>query len=105
MKYPNEWCLTAIENNLWLSELFFCSVEESFATGNPFYPIFNLRNIHEPCSSWFDCYESNPLTQMALNQADIVEKFGVNLTMEGSMLYYSWQWTDYNTWTGYLIES
>lgn len=42
---------------------------------------------------------------MALNQADIVEKFGVNLTMEGSMLYDSWQWTDYNTWTGYLIES
>lgn len=105
MKYPNEWCLSAIEQELWFSKLITCSVEESFATGNPFYPIFNIRNIHESCKSWFDCYENNPLTNMALNQPDIVEKFGANMTMVGSLLYDSWQWSDCSAWAGYLIES
>ena len=105
MSYPNEWCLSAIEEELWFSKLLTCSVEESFATGNPFYPIFNIRNIHKPCKSWFDCYENNPLTSMALNQADIVKKFGANMTMVGSLFFDQWQWSDCNSWNGYLIES
>lgn len=105
MKYPNEFCLSAIEQELHYSKVLTCAVEESFATGNPFYPIFNIRNIHEKCQSWFDCYINNPLTSMALNQADIVGKFGANLTMTGSILYDSWTWNDCNSWTGYLIQS
>lgn len=105
MNYPNEFCLSALKQELKFSSMIYCSIEESFATGNPFYPIFNLRNIHEDCKSWFDCYENNPLTSMALNQADIIEKFGANLTMVGSLWYDSWTWNDCNSWNGYLIES
>jgi hypothetical protein len=90
MEYPFEFCQSAIEvGSIW-QELMYCAIEESFATGNPFYPLFNIRNIEQECTSWFDCYKNNDLTNMALNQPDIADLFGVNFTMEGSALYSAW---------------
>lgn len=45
MTYPFEYCQAAIEIGSVLQETIWCAVEESFATGNPFYPLFNIRNI------------------------------------------------------------
>ena len=105
MTYPFEWCKTAIELGSVLQEIVYCAIEESFATGNPLYPLFNIRNIEQECTSWFDCYQNNDLTNMALNQADIIELFGANLTMEGSLLYSAWAWADCNSYSGYLQQS
>jgi hypothetical protein len=67
MEYPGTWCQNAIkEDKPWMA-LAWCSVYDSYATGNPFYPLFNIRNIGQECKGWFDCYLNDPLVQMALN--------------------------------------
>jgi carboxypeptidase C (cathepsin A) len=97
MKYPGQWCSDAIDKNQpWMS-LIFCSIYDSYATGNPFYPLFNTRNIKEECGGWFNCHKNDPLTQMAMNQEDFVEKFGANTTYTDMQ---NWIWTDCNLWDG-----
>lgn len=102
MKYPLEWCQKFINDDKpWLA-MIACSIYDSYATGNPFYPLFNIRNIKEECTGWFDCYTNDPLTQMGLNQPDIVELLGANLTFTGQQ---NWIWTDCNSWDGIQIKS
>jgi hypothetical protein len=56
MQYPGDLCKKAIENDKPWMKLAWCSIYESMATGNPFYPLFDIRNIKQECNGWFDCY-------------------------------------------------
>lgn len=67
MQFPGQWCASSIDNNKPWYSLVFCSIYDSYATGNPFYPLFNIRNIKEECEGWFNCQKNDPLVQMAMN--------------------------------------
>ena len=101
MKWPGQWCSEAIDSNTPWVALALCSIYDSYSTGNPFYPLFNIRNIAEECTGWFDCQTNDPLTQMAMNQETFVELFGANLTMNEQQ---NWIWTDCNKLDGLYIS-
>lgn len=102
MQYPGQWCANAIDNNQPWYSLVLCSIYDSYATGNPFYPLFDIRNIKEECGGWFDCHKNDPLLQMAMNQETFVEIFGANLTLNDQQ---KWIWTDCNSWDGILMHN
>lgn len=102
MQYPGDLCKHAIENDKPWMKLAWCSIYESMATGNPFYPLFDIRNIKQECNGWFDCYQNGELAQMAMNEADIVELIGANMTYNDLQ---TWLWSDCNAWDGTLIKN
>jgi len=102
MQFPGNWCNYTIENDMPWLKLAACSVYDSYATGNPLYPLFDLRNIDQECNGWFDCYQNNALTNMAMNQADILEVLGANLTYTNES---NWMWSDCNTMDSYQVKT
>jgi len=45
-----------------------CALVQSLATGNPIYPIFDLRNIKQDCPGWLDCKETDTLLDTMMNE-------------------------------------
>lgn len=48
-------CKPAVSQKSVLETAIICGITESVATGNPVYPMFDLRNIKEECKGWFTC--------------------------------------------------
>jgi len=67
MQFPGNWCNYTIENDMPWLKVASCSIFDAYATGNPFYPLFDIRNINQECYGWFTCYQNDALTKMAMN--------------------------------------
>lgn len=55
----SDWCRSAIESKDYFYEVIACGISESFATGNPIWPIFDLRNFKKSCENWFTCFKND----------------------------------------------
>lgn len=102
MEYPIKWCEDAIQEHKGWWKYVSCGIADSFATGNPIYPLMDYRNIKKECSNWFTCWANDELTQTVMNQNDLIEKLQVNLT-SGS-LWGNWIWTDCNLMDGFKVQ-
>lgn len=80
-----------------------CWIAESIATGNPVYPMFDLRNIRRECKGWFTCQKNEGFYEWAMNQAEVLKLFKVNTDRNGSVRW-TWKWTDCNPWQGFEIK-
>ena len=102
MSVTSDWCRDAIESGSYWYEMLACGINESFATGNPLYPIFDIRNFKKQCKNWFNCIYNDKLQQVSMNQLQILDALEANRT---SGHWAPWSWTDCNIWSGYLIRS
>jgi hypothetical protein len=70
-------CKTAVESKDYFWQSSVCGVFDSFVTGNPFYPLFDIRNIQNKCMMWFTCEEYSEDVKLLYNQVDVKLKLGV----------------------------
>lgn len=76
---------------------------ETIATGNPFYPMFDLRNIKKECKGWFVCQKNKGFHRFAMNQAEVVKLFRANRKRSSGM-WSRWRWTECNPTDGWNIK-
>lgn len=55
MSVTSDWCRQAVESGKYWYEMLACGINESFATGNPIWPTFDVRNFKKQCMNWFTC--------------------------------------------------
>lgn len=102
-QYPQEYlCKSAVGQKSVLETAIICGITESVATGNPIYPMFDLRNIKRECKGWFTCQKSNGFTRMAMNQAEVLKLFRANRNRTSVRGH--WRWTECNPRDGWTIK-
>ena len=92
MSQLDKLCKEAISSHTIWEEILICGISDSIVTGNPFFPLFDYRNIKKECPSWFTCYENDYDQTILLNHPDFTQVLQVNTT--GYNQYYQWIWTD-----------
>ena len=55
MSIFSDWCRSAIESKDYTYGMIACGISESFATGNPIWPMFDIRNFKKECKNWLTC--------------------------------------------------
>mmetsp|Transcript_13233 Transcript_13233/g.20655 ORF Transcript_13233/g.20655 Transcript_13233/m.20655 type:complete len:315 (-) Transcript_13233:686-1630(-) len=73
MDFVGKWCREAHLNHRIWEQAIACSLTDSFVTGNPLYPTFDIRNIKEECPFWFTCQKNDFVTQTLMNSPDLLE--------------------------------
>lgn len=83
-------CKSAVESMNYLQESAVCGIFDSFVTGNPFYALFDIRNIQKKCKMWFTCEEYSEDIKLLYNQLDVKLKLGV--VEKADSVYGDWNW-------------
>lgn len=103
MNIPQQYlCANAAKQNSLFWTQAICGVTESIATGNPVYPLFDIRNIKKDCRGWFTCQRSEGFGRFAMNQPEVIKLFQANRDRTGSVR--RWRWTECNKWDGWTIK-
>jgi hypothetical protein len=84
------YCKSAADSGNFLYESLMCGISDSFVTGNPFYALFDIRNIVNDCKMWFTCEEYNDEVKQLYNQLDVKLKMGVQALTDSA--YGDWNW-------------
>lgn len=95
-------CKPAISQKSVFETGFICGVTESVATGNPVYPMFDLRNIKKECKGWFHCQKNTGFHKFAMNQAEVLKLFRANRNRTSVRGH--WRWTECNPWDGWTLK-
>ena len=90
----SDWCSSAMNEDSFYSEMLWCNIMDSFATGNPLWPVFDIRNFKKDCEYWVTCYEYDFKFNKAMNNKHIVSIFEANTKGRHN------RWRDCKTWTG-----
>jgi hypothetical protein len=83
-------CKDAVLSKDYFWESLVCGVSDSFVTGNPFYALFDIRNIQKQCKMWFTCEEYSEDVKLLYNQVDLKLKLGVQAKTDSA--YGDWNW-------------
>lgn len=85
-KYMQDWlCKPTIGQKSWLETAIVCGATESFATGNPIYPLFDIRNINKECNGMFTCQKNDGFGRFAMNQKEVKKLFQANTNRSNSL--------------------
>ena len=99
------WCRDTadIENSdtpRWIGILL-CGFSDSFAIGNPIYPLFDIRNVKQKCSNWVTCYKPGELKNSLMNDYDVRAELGTEDHGKSNSWYGDWTWKDCRVWRAY----
>jgi len=97
-------CKPAIGQKSVLETAMICGITESIATGNPIYPLFDLRNIKKECKGWFTCQKGDSGNGFRMNHGEIVKLFRANRNRISVQNRGRWRWSDCNAWDGWTIK-
>lgn len=104
MDYPQDWfCRAAVGQKSVLETAIICGITESIATGNPAYPLFDIRNTKKECKGWWTCQKYGGMNRWAMNNAEVKKLFRANTNRTNSVRG-NWRWTECNKYDGWTIK-